>query len=203
MTCVLLAVLAIGTLPLEGRSWTFEADSPGAIARGFVGVSGRWEVVETADGRVLAQQASNPDKTFNVALIDGTEAADVDLSVRVKPVAGVEDQGGGLVWRARDGRNYYIARYNPLETNFRVYKVVDGVRTLFLDAVVPRKEGWRTVRVVMVGDHVECFLDGTKWLDIHDATFPDPGRVGVWSKADARSHFDDLRLDRPTPAPNH
>lgn len=194
-----LAVLSILGLVLEGRSWNFETDPPGTIARGFVGVEGRWEVVETPAGRVLAQQASNPDKTFNVALVDGAEAQDVDLSVRVKPVAGVEDQGGGLVWRARDGRNYYIARYNPLEANFRVYKVVDGVRTLFQDAAVPQRAGWRTVRVVMVGDHAECFLDDTKWLDVHDGTFPGPGRVGVWSKADARSHFDDLRLDPPAP----
>ena len=197
MLRIVLAGLALAGLALDGRSWTFEADPPGAIARGFVGVTGRWVVVETAEGRVLAQQAANPDQTFNVALIAGTDAVDVDLAVRVQPIEGVDDQGGGLVWRARDGRNYYVARYNPLEDNFRVYKVVDGVRTLFQDAVVPRKAGWREVRVVMIGDHVECFLDGKKWLDVRDATFPGPGRVGVWSKADARTHFDDLKLATP------
>ena len=168
---------------------------PGAIARGFVGAEGRWEVKDTAEGRVLAQRAANPDQTFNVALVAGTEALDVDLSVRVRPVEGVDDQGGGLVWRAVDGRNYYIVRWNPLEDNFRVYKVVNGVRTLFQDAPAPKKAGWRTVRVVMVGDQITCFLDGAKLLDLHDSTFTRPGRVGVWSKADARSEFDDLTLN--------
>ena len=178
----------------ESRIWTFEGDEPGAIARGFVGEVGRWEVVATSEGRVLAQRAENPDATFNVALASGTSAKDLDLSVRIKPVEGKEDQGGGLVWRARDARNYYIARYNPLEDNFRVYKVVDGVRTMLGDAKAPRREGWRTIRVVMRDDHIECSLDGVKSLDVRDPTFNEAGRVGLWSKSDARTYFDDLAL---------
>ncbi len=184
----------------EDRTWTFELDEPGRIAKGFKGEVGRWEVVWTLDGRVLAQKAENPDATFNVALVSGTSAKDLDLSVRLKPIAGKEDRGGGLVWRAKDAKNYYIARYNPLEDNFRVYKVVDGKRTMFQDAKAPRVEGWRSIRVVMKGDHIECYLDGNKLLDVHDATFPDAGRVGLWSKADAQSYFDDLML-RPLDAP--
>jgi len=204
MHAVFAALSMLGLVlvePPEERSWTFEGETPGLIARGFVGEVGRWEVVATTEGRVLAQKAVNPDKTFNVALVEGIEKAEVDLSVRVKAVEGVEDQGGGLIWRARDGRNYYVARYNPLEDNFRVYKVVDGVRTLFQDAPAPKQEGWRTIRVAMVGNHIECFLDGVKLLDVHDSTFPGKGRVGVWSKADARSYFDDLKVqvgDSPT-----
>lgn len=196
---IVFALVLLG-LTQADRTWTFEGESLGATPRGFVGVEGRWEVVQTPEGRVLSQQASNPDKTFNVALVDGTEVGDLALSVRVRAHEGVEDQGGGLVWRARDGRNYYIARWNPLEDNFRVYKVVDGVRTMFQDAPAPRKAGWRTVRVVMTGDHMTCFLDGVKLLDVHDATFAQPGRVGVWSKADARSSFDDLKLATPGPS---
>ena len=178
----------------EVRSWTFEDDAPGSIAKGFKGEVGRWEVVTTPAGKALAQKAENPDATFNVALASGTSARDLELSVRVKPVAGKEDRGGGLVWRAKDSKNYYIARYNPLEDNFRVYKVVDGVRTMFRDAKAPRLEGWRSIRVVMKGDHIECYLDGMKALDARDSTFPDAGRVGLWSKADAQSYFDDLTL---------
>ena len=195
-----LAAVAMLGLMLDERSWTFEGDAPFTIPRGFLAAEGRWEVVATPEGRVLAQRASNPDETYNVALVIGTEAADVDLSVRVKAVAGVEDQGGGLAWRARDGRNYYVARYNPLEDNFRVYKVVDGVRTLFQDAPAPKQVGWRTVRVVMVGDRITCYLDGAKLLEHRDVTFPGPGLVGVWSKSDARSYFDDLKLAPPEPA---
>ena len=178
----------------EVRSWTFEKDEPGSIAGGFSGEVGRWEVVSIPEGKVLAQKAENPDATFNVALVSGTMAKDLELSVKLKPVAGKEDQGGGLVWRAKDAKNYYIARYNPLEDNFRVYKVVDGRRTIFQDAKAPKVEGWRTIRVVMKGDHIECSLDGVKALDVHDATFPGEGRVGLWSKADAQSYFDDLTL---------
>ena len=183
------------------QTWNFERDEPGRVAKGFTNEVGRWEVVATQEGRVLAQKAENPDATFNVALVSGSSAKDLNLTVRVKPVSGKEDQGGGLVWRARDSKNYYIARYNPLEDNFRVYKVVDGIRTMLQDSRALRESGWRSIRVVMKGDHIECFLDGKKLLDVHDSTWTEAGRVGLWSKADAQSYFDDLTLeaveDRP------
>jgi hypothetical protein len=189
-----LVVAVLAGADAEVRSWSFEEDPPGSIAKGFTNEVGRWEVVATPEGKVLAQKAENPDATFNVALASGTSVKDLELSVRLKPVEGKEDQGGGLVWRARDSKNYYIARYNPLEDNFRVYKVVDGTRTMFQDSRAPRAEGWRSIRVVMKGDHIECYLDGAKALDVRDSTFPEAGRVGLWSKADARSYFDDLTL---------
>jgi Domain of Unknown Function (DUF1080) len=190
----LMAGVLAGGVVEDVRSWTFEGDEPGSIAKGFAGEVGRWEVVATSEGRVLAQKAENPDATFNVALVSGTSAKDLDLSVKLKAVEGKEDRGGGLVWRAKDAKNYYIARYNPLEDNFRVYKVVDGVRTMFQDAKAPKGDGWRAIRVVMKGDHIECYLDGSKLLDVRDSTFPDAGKIGLWSKADARSYFDDLTL---------
>jgi hypothetical protein len=175
--------------------WTFEADPVGTVARGFTSESGRWEVVALPEGgRALAQTARSPDAVFNVALAQGTSARDLDLSVRLRAVEGRDDQGGGLVWRARDARNYYIARVNPLEDNFRVYKVVAGKRTQLRSADVPRSPGWHTVRIRMRGDHITCDLDGKTLLDVRDATFPGAGMVGLWSKADARTQFDDLTL---------
>ena len=176
------------------RSWTFEDDAPGAIARGFRGVVGEWKVVATPEGKVLAQTAKSPDAVFNVALVEGIEVKDVDLSVRIKRVEGVDDQGGGLVWRAKDARNYYMAPYNHLEDNLRVYKVVDGVRTLFANADIKHGDGWATLRVTMKGDLITCEYDGKNALEHRDATFRDAGRIGVWSKADARTHFDNLTL---------
>jgi len=176
------------------RTWTFELDEPGAIASGFKGEVGQWEVVSTLDGRVLAQKAESGDSTFNVALVADSSAKDLDLFVRLLPVAGKNDQGGGLIWRAKDSKNYYLARYNPLEDNYRVYKVVDGKRTMLQDAKAPKAEGWRPIRVVMKGDHIRCNLDGATLLDVHDSTFTQAGQVGLWSKADARSYFDDLAL---------
>ncbi len=179
----------------EKKTWTFEDDTPGAIARGFTVGAGEWKVETTDEGKALAQLAESPNSEFNVAWVDGANAKDVDLSVKVKAIAGKNDQGGGLVWRAKDAGNYYIARFNHKEDNFRVYKVVGGVRSSpFQNADVKHHDGWTVVRVTMKGDHVECFVDGKKYLDVTDSTFPGAGKIGVWSKSDARSQFDDLTL---------
>jgi hypothetical protein len=177
----------------EKRSWDFESDAAGKIAKGFTNEVGRWEVVDDGGNRVLAQLAKSDDAVFNVALAEGTAYKDVELSVRLRAVAGENDRGGGLVWRARDKDNYYIARYNPLEDNFRVYKVENGKRTQFRSAHVPGDTNWHTLRVTMTGSKIVCYLDGTKHLECEDATFPGAGRIGLWSKADAQSYFDDLR----------
>jgi hypothetical protein len=177
------------------KTWTFEDDTTGAVPKGFSPAVGDWTVVTADGGKVLAQSARSANSIFNVVLVDDTKAKDVDISVKLKALAGEYDQGGGLVWRAKDARNYYIARFNHKEENFRVYKVVDGVRSQpFQNANVKQHDGWTVVRVTMKGDHIECYLDGKKYLDVHDATFPDAGKIGVWSKSDARSQFDDLTL---------
>jgi hypothetical protein len=177
------------------KTWSFDNDRTGAIAKGFTNETGEWKVVDSDSGRALAQTASSPGPAFNVTLIEGTDARDVDLTVRLKAVEGKSDQGGGLVWRARDAKNYYIARYNHLEDNYRVYKVVDGKRSQpFQNADITHHDGWTTLRVTMKGDHIECYYDGKKYLDVHDSTFPGAGKIGLWSKSDARSQFDDLTL---------
>ena len=184
--------------PSPGRAarkvWDFASDEPGKIARGFTNEVGRWEVVKDGDNHVLAQKAKNDDAMFNVALVEGTSYKDLDLSVRMRAVAGEVDQGGGLVWRAKDKDNYYIARYNPLEDNFRVYKVEDGKRTQFQSVKIPGDNLWHVLRVTMAGTKITCYLDGKKHLEAEDATFPEAGRVGLWSKADAQSYFDDLTV---------
>jgi hypothetical protein len=176
------------------KVWNFESDEPGKIARGFTGAVGHWEVVRDGENQVLAQKAKNGDDTFNIVLVDGTQLADLDLSVRMKAVAGDLDRGGGLVWRAKDKENYYIARYNPLEDNFRVYKVQAGKRTQFQSAKAPGDTKWHTLRITMTGAKIACYLDGTKRLEVEDATFPEAGKIGLWSKADAQSYFDDLSV---------
>jgi hypothetical protein len=176
------------------RVWDFEADAPGRIAEGFTNEVGQWEVAKDGDNHVLYQKAKNDDSTFNVALVAGTSYKDLDLSVKLRGVAGEIDRGGGVVWRAKDKSNYYIARYNPLEDNFRVYKVVDGKRSMFKGDKTPGDEKWHTLRVTMVGAKITCYLDGKSYLEVEDSTFPEAGRIGLWSKADARSYFDDLTV---------
>ena len=117
-----------------------------------------------------------------------------EISVRVKAVKGKKDQGGGLVWRYRDANNYYVARYNPLEDNFRVYKVVNGKRIgspTKENIVIPAGK-WFQVTVRQTGNRIECLLDGKPYLDVKDDTFTEAGKVGLWSKADAVSNFDEV-----------
>jgi hypothetical protein len=178
----------IGQLP---PGWT--------AARTGTGSGSVWEVVEDATAphgtKVLAQVSDQgPNHSFNLCVAANTRYADVDVSVAFKAVAGKLDQGGGLVWRYRDANNYYIARMNPLEDNFRVYKVVAGKRIQLATADVKAAAGqWYTVRVVQRGAHIRCDFDGRSHLEVDDATFPDAGRIGLWSKADAQTRFADLR----------
>ena len=198
-TLVAVALLTTGIVAhaADGtkKTWTFEDDPTGAAPKGFSPAVGEWTVVTSDGGKVLAQSAKNANSVFNLALVDNTKVKDVDISVKVKAVAGEFDQGGGLVWRAKDAKNYYIARFNHKEDNFRIYKVVDGVRSQpFQNADVKHHDGWTVVRVTMKGDHIACYIDGKKYMDVHDSTFPEAGKIGVWSKSDARSQFDDLTL---------
>ncbi len=159
-----------------------------------------WKVVEdptAPSGRnVMAlTKSANYDHTYNLAIAENGSFRDLDLIVRVKAVSGTEDQGGGPIWRCRDENNYYISRFNPLESNFRVYVVRDGKRRQ-LDSVKVdlQADRWYKVRVTMVGDKITCYLDGQKMLEAADGTFIEAGMVGLWTKADAVTSFDDLTV---------
>lgn len=136
--------------------------------------------------------------TFNLALADGSLFKDLDLSIQIKPMSGTIDQGGGAVWRVQDENNYYVSRFNPLESNFRIYYVKDGRRHQLQSAEVYTETGfWYRLRVTMMGDDIVCYLDGKKLLEVTDHTFPNAGMVGLWTKADAVTRFDDLQVAPP------
>ncbi len=200
MVVMLGVVLLAGALIAQnqGKVWNFDTNKPGDIPEGFTHEIGEWEVVadETAPSKpnVLAQLAKNSGSTFNVVVVSGTDYKDVDLSVKMKAIAGKEDQGGGLVWRAKDAKNYYVVRYNSLEDNYRLYKVVKGRRSQLQSGNFKHSEGWHTLRVRMEEDHIQCYYDGKKYLDVKDSTFREAGKIGLWTKADAQSHFDDLTV---------
>ena len=178
--------------------WNFDSDQAGAIARDFTNESGEWKVVadSTAPSQpnVLAQVAKNSGSAFNTALLNGSNYRDLELAVKMKAIAGKEDQGGGLIWRAKDSKNYYLARFNPLEDNYRLYKVGKGKRILIKSAEVKHTDGWHRLRVFMKGDLIQCFYDDKMVLEVKDSTFQGPGKVGLWTKADAQSYFDDLAV---------
>jgi hypothetical protein len=199
MRTTLLGVILLSTTVLiaaeeSKRTWAFDDETTGQIAKGFTNEVGSWSVAAVGKGKALAQTAKNANPVFNITLVSDTNAKDLDLSVEMKAIAGETDQGGGLVWRAKDAKNYYLARYNPLEDNYRLYKVVDGKRTLLQNADITHSDGVRTLRVTMQGDHIECFYDGKRFLDQKDTTFTGSGKIGLWSKADAQSQFDNLTL---------
>ena len=116
------------------------------------------------------------------------------MSVRAD--SGEIDRGGGLIWRAQDERNYYVARYNPLERNLRLYTVRDGVRRMLADApgLAVGSGEWFALKVVQRGTRIEVALNGRTLIEFADDAFTAAGGVGVWSKADAVSAFDDFRI---------
>ena len=161
------------------------------------GCGSAWKVLEDKDGKKVLAQTSDQggNHCFNLCIADKTSFTDIDFSVAFKATAGTLDRGGGPVWRYKDEDNYYVARMNPLEDNYRVYKVVAGKRIQLgtADVKVPSGE-WHTIRVVQRGSRMQCYLDGKSLLDVKDDTFADAGKIGLWTKADARTYFANLRV---------
>lgn len=178
--------------------WNFDADKINNPASDFSNEAGEWKVVSDTAApsipNVLAQQAKSPGSIFNLTLIKDTHYKDVDISVKMKAIAGEVDQGGGAVWRAKDANNYYIARYNPLEENYRVYKVLGGKRIQLQSSQIKYTEGWHELRVTMIGNRIECYYDTKRYLSVEDSTLQEAGKIGLWTKADAQSYFDDLTV---------
>jgi hypothetical protein len=166
-------------------------------AKTGTGAGSVWKVVadDTAPsktGLALAQTAAGPNDLFNLCIATkGRFGNNVAVSVALKPVEGTLDQGGGIVWLHQDANNYYVCRYNPLEENFRVYKVVGGKRTqLATVEKIKTVPGWHTVRATHFGKEITCTIDDKYTMSVTDGTFQTAGLVGLWTKADARTHFD-------------
>jgi hypothetical protein len=160
-----------------------------------------WEVVAypTAPSKpnVLALTKTNHDSsgTFNICWTDKARFKDGAIEVKFKAVSGKEDQGGGLMWRVKDKDNYIVARANPLEDNFRVYYVKDGSRHQIESAKVSIKAGeWHTMKIEQHGDRVVCSLDGKAYIDARDDHVQTEGGLGLWTKGDAVSAFDELKV---------
>ena len=204
------------------ETWDFEKADAGSVPEGWSvaktgeGPGGEWTVLADesapAGPKVLGQVSSDgPKPLFCLCIADETSYGDVDLSVSLKGIKGSIDQGGGPMWRVQDENNYYVARMNPLEFNFRLYKVVDGKRTKLAsaDVEIPDDEGdideddpllnkWHTIRVVHRGDQIQCYLNGELSLEFEDASIPDAGKIGLWAKADAVTSFDNLSASAPS-----
>lgn len=172
---------------------TFDFESTGID--GWTNVDGQWAVEDMAGAangkKVLVQRATkNP---FNVIVAPAGPYTDLDVSIKFKPISGREDASGGIVFRFNGGA-YYVVRANALEDNFRLYSYDRGRRQLASASVkAPALGQWHTVRVVALGDHMQAWLDGTLYLDHQDSRFK-AGRVGLWTKADSITAFDDVTI---------
>jgi hypothetical protein len=197
--------------PRPSPTLDFDASVVGTLPAGFSstvtggGGPASWMVVEdftAPSGRkVLAQMST--DKTsvrFPLCVYDGFTAPDVTVSVSFKPVSGTVDQAAGLVAPYRDKDNYYVVRANALENNVRLYKVERGNRKQFAGANVRVSSGeWQTLALEVKGTHFRVLFDNALLFEVDDATFKNAGKVGLWTKADSVTHFDDLRVKTGVP----
>ncbi len=174
-------------------NFSFDNKEIGKVSTGWSrfftgkGKLGHWEIINDHGNKVLAQTSKeNFGYHFDVIVNNQLNYQDLEFSLQFKGMEGNEDQGGGPVWHFQDANNYYVARANPLENNYRVYKVVDGNRKMLNSIDINISTGqWYTIKIIMRGNKIECYLNGELQLSTLDNTFPNAGKIGVWTKADA------------------
>ena len=193
------ALSVFGASVAFAQTDNFDKDQPGAVPPGWeCGVTGRgnprWAVEADKSApsapNVLRQLGSG---TFPWCVKKAVSITDGFVEVRFKPQSGREDQAGGVVWRWKDGDHYYVARGNALENNVSLYYTEKGSRkTLkYVDAPVPGNV-WHRLRVEFHGRQIRVFLDGKLYIEVDDGHLEGPGAVGVWTKADSVTAFDDF-----------
>src|SRR6266571_2833285 len=186
--------------------YNFDNDAAGKLPAKFhdalTGQGAKVEWVVKADPsapsqpNVLAQLSiDKTDYRFPLAIADEGLFQDLELSVKFKAVSGEVDRAAGLVFRLKDANNYYIVRANALEDNYRLYRVVAGKRREITGARVKVASGeWHQLRVEAIGNKITCYYDGEKKIETTDDTFKDAGKIGLWTKADSVTYFDDLHV---------
>lgn len=191
---------------------TSEVDTtPAAFTAALTGSGppARWLVKEVAappSGKHVVAQLSE-DKTnrrYPILIHKSIEARDLDLSVKFQTISGEVDASGGLIFRYKDSDNYYVVRANSLEDNVVAYKTESGRRNNIgvstkrtsygVDVEVPHQV-WNTLRVLVRGNLFKIYLNGNKLFEVSNQVFPESGKIGLWTKADAMTYFDDLRVE--------
>ena len=196
-------VVAMGSLLAAGsalgQTIGFDTDAPGTLPpRWEQGVTGkgtpRWAVLQDASapsGPNVLQQSGNG--TFPWCVLRESSLEDGYVEVKFKALAGKEDQAGGVVWRWKDGNNYYVARANALENNVSLYYTANGRRNTlkYVDAPVARNV-WHTLRVEFAATRIRVALNGKTYIELDDSRIKGAGAVGLWTKADSVTSFDDF-----------
>jgi len=177
----------------------FDSVAPGGTPLNWVcGVTGRGSPVWKVDPDASAPSRPNVlkqtgDGDYPWCVRKDAALRDGFVEVKFKPISGSEDQAGGVVWRWKDGNNYYVARANALEDNVTIYHTIEGSRRQFKNVgmkVTPNQ--WHTLRVEFAGNRFKVMLDGKLALEASDDSFKDAGAVGVWTKADSVTAFDEF-----------
>lgn len=197
-------------IPNIDTTFTFETETLDKLPTGWSqyftgkGKNTEWKILDDNGNKVLAQTSfEHPNYHFNDIVFDGFILKNMDLKVKIKGVDGDMDQGGGLIWRFIDADNYYVVRANPLEDNVVLYKVKNGKRTdlPLIDkgktygVDVPKLgNDWNTLKLTVLDDLFTVFLNGQQIFQVRDNTFTGAGKVGLWTKADAVSYFDDFKV---------
>jgi hypothetical protein len=190
-------------LHMEGCDWKPDATLAGRGGEGGAVAAWEWAPGGAAGKSLAPRLVSIPtpsEDTYNLYWDTQVKHSDIALEVRVQARTGEIDQGGGPIWRVQDRDHYYICRVNPLESNFRLYKVVGGVRRQ-LDSVQYEPKSaesgaWHTIRVTHVREKITCRLDDKYVLKATDTAILNAGGVGVWTKADAVTAFEGFSVRR-------
>ncbi|MGI9071781.1 MAG: family 16 glycoside hydrolase [Bryobacteraceae bacterium] len=127
-----------------------------------------------------------------------------EASVAFKAVDGSIDQAAGIVWRYQDSNNYYIVRANALENNVVLYKVENGTRTSIAPKGLPSrsygvkyqipKGRWNNLQVTFKGATFTILFNHERLFEAEDRTFQKPGKIGLWTKADSVTYFDEFTI---------
>jgi hypothetical protein len=186
---------------------SFETDVVGATPKGWIATSTgggnpKWTIEQdqTAPSKLKVVKQSGR-AAYPLLLKEGTNIENGFIEIKFKAVAGSEDRAAGLVWRARDANNYYVVRANALEDNVVLYKTVGGVRSPLdivgrsggygVDVSVPPDQ-WLALRVDFKGNRFRVLYNGKQLFEVEDSTFSDAGKVGLWTKADSVTLFDEI-----------
>jgi len=196
---IVMLTAAISAGVVAAQTVNFDDLKPGALPPGWTatqtgGGHAKWTIEkdDTAPSKpnVLKQSGQ---ATYPVCIKDDPIIKDGFVEVKFKPISGKEDQAGGIVWRVKDANNYYIARANALEDNVTIYHTINGRRSekKRTNMKVATNQ-WHTLRVDFRDNHFTVAFDGKKAIEWDDNTFKDAGKIGVWTKADSVTLFDDF-----------
>jgi len=204
-TIAITSWLMMASVPVMADTVNFDQGAVGSLPSGWVaGVTGRGTPKWTIEADPTAPSPPNVLKqsgagAFPWCVKQGTALNDGMVEVKFKPISGTEDQAAGLVWRWKDGDNYYVARVNALENNLSLYCTRNGRRNTikYVDAPVAKNQ-WHALRVEFAAKRIRVLLDGKQYIELDDDCMGGPGAVGVWTKADSVTAFDDFGYGETT-----